>query len=126
MGVHQIEASICSATCSKLGAIIGDNVQTGINACINVGSMIGNNTFIGPGAIASGVIAPDSRIFQALSVPDIVEKIFKEKGTSSSIRFLFIGDRDCVRLRLFLTDGREVGSLKRGKGKEERESQKPP
>lgn len=48
----------------KLGAIIGDNVQTGINACINVGSMIGNNTFIGPGALASGVIAPDTRIFQ--------------------------------------------------------------
>ena len=47
----------------KLGAIIGDGVQTGINACINVGSVIGNNTFIGPGAVASGVIAPGSRIF---------------------------------------------------------------
>lgn len=47
----------------KLGAIIGDKVQTGINACINVGTMIGNNTFIGPGAKASGIIAPDSRIF---------------------------------------------------------------
>jgi len=47
----------------KLGAIIGDRVETGINACINVGSMIGNNTHIGPGAIASGVILPDSRIF---------------------------------------------------------------
>lgn len=48
----------------KLGTIIGDNVQTGINACINTGSMIGNNTFIGPGALALGVIAPDTRIFQ--------------------------------------------------------------
>ncbi len=47
----------------KLGAIIGDRVETGINASINVGSMIGNNTFIGPGAIASGVILPNSRIF---------------------------------------------------------------
>jgi len=47
----------------KLGAIIGDRVETGINASINVGSMIGNNTFIGPGTIASGVILPDSRIF---------------------------------------------------------------
>ena len=47
----------------KLGAIIGDRVETGINACINVGSMIGNGTHIGPGAIASGVISPDSRIF---------------------------------------------------------------
>ncbi|MFC2003841.1 bifunctional sugar-1-phosphate nucleotidylyltransferase/acetyltransferase [Chloroflexota bacterium] len=47
----------------KLGAIIGDNVEVGINACINVGCMIGNNTRIGPGAIASGVILPDSKIF---------------------------------------------------------------
>jgi len=46
----------------KLGAIIGDGVQTGINASINCGSVIGNNTFIGPGVFASGVIAPDSRI----------------------------------------------------------------
>jgi len=47
----------------KLGAIIGDRVETGINACINAGSMIGNNTHIGPRAIASGVILPDSKIF---------------------------------------------------------------
>jgi UDP-N-acetylglucosamine diphosphorylase/glucosamine-1-phosphate N-acetyltransferase len=47
----------------KLGAIIGDRVETGINACINVGSIIGNNTHIGPGAIVSGVISPDSRLF---------------------------------------------------------------
>ena len=47
----------------KLGAIIGDKVETGINASINVGSMIGNNTHIGPGAIASGIISPDSKIY---------------------------------------------------------------
>jgi UDP-N-acetylglucosamine diphosphorylase/glucosamine-1-phosphate N-acetyltransferase len=47
----------------KLGAIIGDGVETGINATINVGSVIGNNTFIGPGATVSGVILPDSRLF---------------------------------------------------------------
>ena len=47
----------------KLGAIIGDGVETGINASINVGSIIGNNTVIGPGAVASGVISPDSRVF---------------------------------------------------------------
>jgi UDP-N-acetylglucosamine diphosphorylase/glucosamine-1-phosphate N-acetyltransferase len=46
----------------KLGAIIGDRVETGINAGINVGSIIGNNTQIGPGAIVSGVISPDSRL----------------------------------------------------------------
>jgi bifunctional UDP-N-acetylglucosamine pyrophosphorylase/glucosamine-1-phosphate N-acetyltransferase len=47
----------------KLGAILGDGVQTGINACIDVGSLVGNDTYIGAGAVASGVIAPNSRIF---------------------------------------------------------------
>jgi UDP-N-acetylglucosamine diphosphorylase/glucosamine-1-phosphate N-acetyltransferase len=47
----------------KLGAIIGDNVQTGINSSINVGTMIGNDSLIGPGALAHGVISPDSKIF---------------------------------------------------------------
>lgn len=46
----------------KLGAIIGDRVETGINVSINVGTMIGNNTHIGPGAIVSGVISPDSKL----------------------------------------------------------------
>ena len=47
----------------KLGDIIGDRVETGINVSINVGSMIGNNTLIGPGAIVGGVISPDSRLY---------------------------------------------------------------
>jgi len=47
----------------KLGAIMGDHVEVGINASINVGCVIGNNTLIGPGAVASGVIAPRSRRF---------------------------------------------------------------
>jgi bifunctional UDP-N-acetylglucosamine pyrophosphorylase/glucosamine-1-phosphate N-acetyltransferase len=46
----------------KLGAIIGDRVETGINASINVGCIIGNNTSIGPGAVVSGVISPNSKI----------------------------------------------------------------
>ncbi len=47
----------------KLGAIIGDGVETGINASINIGCMIGNNACIGPGAKASGVILPGATIF---------------------------------------------------------------
>jgi UDP-N-acetylglucosamine diphosphorylase/glucosamine-1-phosphate N-acetyltransferase len=46
----------------KLGAIIGDHVETGINASINVGSVIGNNAFIGLGAVVNGVVLPNSRI----------------------------------------------------------------
>ena len=47
----------------KLGAIIGDGVETGINVSINVGTIIGEKSFIGPGALAHGVIKPGSRIF---------------------------------------------------------------
>ena len=47
----------------KLGAVIGDNVETGINVSINAGSVIGNNTWIGPAATVSGIISPESRIF---------------------------------------------------------------
>ncbi len=46
----------------KLGAFIGDRVKTGINASINVGTMIGDNTSIGPGVVVSGIIAPNSRL----------------------------------------------------------------
>jgi len=47
----------------KLGAIIGDNVETGINSCINVGTIIGNGVRIGPGAVVGGTISPGSKIF---------------------------------------------------------------
>jgi UDP-N-acetylglucosamine diphosphorylase/glucosamine-1-phosphate N-acetyltransferase len=47
----------------KLGAIIGDNVETGINTSINVGTVIGSNTFIGPGAVVKGVVLPNSKLF---------------------------------------------------------------
>lgn len=46
----------------KLGMIMGDNVQTGINSMINIGTIIGNNVFIGLGAIAKGEIKPNTQI----------------------------------------------------------------
>jgi len=46
----------------KLGVIMGDNVQTGINAMLNVGTTVGNNVFIGPGAIANSEIKPEARV----------------------------------------------------------------
>ncbi len=46
----------------KLGVIMGDNVQTGINSMIDVGSIIGNNVFVGPGAIVKDYIKPNSKI----------------------------------------------------------------
>jgi len=47
----------------KLGAVIGDNVQTGINTSINVGTVIGSDSFIGPGAVVRGNILPNSKLY---------------------------------------------------------------
>ncbi len=47
----------------KFGAIISDGVKIGINASIDAGTVIGNNTLIGPGAFATGYIEKNSRIF---------------------------------------------------------------
>ena len=47
----------------KLGAILGDQVKSGINASINVGSFIGNGSLIGPGALVSGTLLPNSIVF---------------------------------------------------------------
>jgi UDP-N-acetylglucosamine diphosphorylase/glucosamine-1-phosphate N-acetyltransferase len=46
----------------KLGVIMGDDVHTGINSMINVGSMIGPDSKIGIGVIANGIYPPNSRI----------------------------------------------------------------
>jgi len=46
----------------KLGVIMGDDVKTGINATIDVGTIIGEGTFIGIGALARGTISPKSKI----------------------------------------------------------------
>ena len=45
----------------KLGVIMGDNVQTGINSAVDVGTIIGNKVFIGPGAMAKGEIKPHTK-----------------------------------------------------------------
>ena len=46
----------------KLGVIMGDNVKTGINCSIDVGTVIGENSFIGPGARVRGYVEPYSWI----------------------------------------------------------------
>ena len=46
----------------KLGAVIGSNVSTGINASINAGSILGNDVRIGPNALVSGTYESKSTI----------------------------------------------------------------
>jgi len=46
----------------KLGVIMGDDVRTGINSMINVGTSIGPGSTLGVGALAAGVYPPGSRI----------------------------------------------------------------
>ena len=46
----------------KFGAVVGDNVKTGINVSINVGTMVGNDVFIAPNAIVDGYVKPYSFI----------------------------------------------------------------
>jgi len=46
----------------KLGVIMGDDVHTGINSMINVGTSIGPGSRVGVGALAAGVYPPGSRI----------------------------------------------------------------
>lgn len=46
----------------KLGVIMGDDVKTGINSSIDSGTIIGENSFIGPSSLTSGNIAPNSWI----------------------------------------------------------------
>ena len=46
----------------KLGVIMGDNVKTGVNSVIDVGTVIGSDSFIGPGAKAYGHISSGTKI----------------------------------------------------------------
>jgi UDP-N-acetylglucosamine diphosphorylase / glucose-1-phosphate thymidylyltransferase / UDP-N-acetylgalactosamine diphosphorylase / glucosamine-1-phosphate N-acetyltransferase / galactosamine-1-phosphate N-acetyltransferase len=47
----------------KLGVIMGDNVKTGINSMIDAGTVIWEDSYIGPGAVAKGMVGPGSRVF---------------------------------------------------------------
>lgn len=47
----------------KMGAIIGKGVKTGINVTIDAGTIIGENSYIGPGSCVFGSISPNSRVY---------------------------------------------------------------
>lgn len=47
----------------KLGVIMGDDVKTGINSSVDPGTIIGENSFLGPNALVRGNVAPKSKIY---------------------------------------------------------------
>ena len=46
----------------KLGVIMGDDVKTGINAMIDAGTIIFENSIVGAGAVARGTMGPGSKM----------------------------------------------------------------
>jgi UDP-N-acetylglucosamine diphosphorylase / glucose-1-phosphate thymidylyltransferase / UDP-N-acetylgalactosamine diphosphorylase / glucosamine-1-phosphate N-acetyltransferase / galactosamine-1-phosphate N-acetyltransferase len=46
----------------KLGVIMGDDVKTGINAMIDAGTIIFENSIVGPGAIVRGTLGPGTKM----------------------------------------------------------------
>jgi len=47
----------------KLGAVLGDNVKTGINALLMPGVKVGNNSWIGPNFMVERDLPSESRVF---------------------------------------------------------------
>jgi bifunctional UDP-N-acetylglucosamine pyrophosphorylase/glucosamine-1-phosphate N-acetyltransferase len=47
----------------KLGAVLGDDVKTGINALLMPGVKVGNDSWIGPNLIVQRDLPPNSRVF---------------------------------------------------------------
>lgn len=54
----------------KLGAILGDNVKTGINALLMPGVKIGNNSWIGPNVVVYRDVPPDTKVLLRQSVEE--------------------------------------------------------
>jgi bifunctional UDP-N-acetylglucosamine pyrophosphorylase/glucosamine-1-phosphate N-acetyltransferase len=46
----------------KLGVIMGDDVKTGINSMIDAGTIIYENSIVGPGAVVRGNVGPGSKM----------------------------------------------------------------
>jgi bifunctional UDP-N-acetylglucosamine pyrophosphorylase/glucosamine-1-phosphate N-acetyltransferase len=57
-----ISGSLVSSGRRKLGAILGDDVQTGINVSIMPGVKIGSSSFIAPSMTVARDVSPNSRV----------------------------------------------------------------
>jgi len=67
----RLKGKVLSSGRRKLGTIIGDGVQTGINACIMPGIKIGPGSFVGPGVVLYDDVAAEEMVFTR---PSLVRK----------------------------------------------------
>jgi bifunctional UDP-N-acetylglucosamine pyrophosphorylase/glucosamine-1-phosphate N-acetyltransferase len=75
----KLKDKLLSSGRRKLGAIMGDGVQTGINASIMPGVRVGPGSFVGPGVVLSEDIEANQMIFIKQS---LVKKPIKRHGHS--------------------------------------------
>ena len=47
----------------KLGCVIGDNVKFGVLSCVMPGKLIGENCWIGSGAVVGQNVDPNTHVF---------------------------------------------------------------
>jgi bifunctional UDP-N-acetylglucosamine pyrophosphorylase/glucosamine-1-phosphate N-acetyltransferase len=59
----RIEGKEVDSGTDKLGAILGDDCKTGINACLSPGTRIGPHSIVGPGVNLQGDLEPSKIIF---------------------------------------------------------------
>jgi len=59
----RIEGEEVNSGTDKLGAIVGDNCKTGINACLSPGVRIGPHSIVGPGVCLQNDLEPSKIIF---------------------------------------------------------------
>jgi len=77
----KLKGKVVSSGRRKLGAIMGDGVQTGINASLMPGVKIGPNALIGPGVVVYDDVDANRSIFARQS---LVRKLTREHGGRKS------------------------------------------
>jgi bifunctional UDP-N-acetylglucosamine pyrophosphorylase / glucosamine-1-phosphate N-acetyltransferase len=56
----KVASRIIDTGMRQLGGVLGDDAQTGCNAVLNPGTLVGPRTLIYPGSAVSGVVPPDT------------------------------------------------------------------
>ncbi len=59
----QTEKGLIDSKRKKLGAIVGDDTKFGVSSCTMPGKLIGNNCWIGSGAIIEKNVEPNTKLF---------------------------------------------------------------